>query len=184
MSKDPVAYRWVGVIGYVNTATRDHRVLALGHGDLRPFLRWGKGMPVPGATRVLTRETPLPLLHDTDPACVPLRLGTVDSVAVEPFGTRLVASGTIELRDEPGWQAALLEGWPCPITMDVDRVEPWRQKLITWRRPWRRPEFEVFDGDWRLRGAMLHPKGYPGGVAPWADCYLVLGEIPTLEARR
>jgi hypothetical protein len=117
---EPGVHRWIGVLGVVNRASTDRRVLAYDAvpEELAPYLKRGRVRWPHPATLPHLRYRPLPL-----PMCSALvshhgDVGEVDGLAMTAWG-QVVGTGTIAIPAGAAWGAWLLAGGDQPVGMTV-----------------------------------------------------------------
>jgi hypothetical protein len=156
---EPGVHRWIGVLGVVNRASTDRRVLAYDAvpEELAPYLKRGRVRWPHPATLPHLRYRPLPL-----PMCSALvshhgDVGEVDGLAMTAWG-QVVGTGTIAIPAGAAWGAWLLAGGDQPVGMTVRDGEGEIVDVVrrSWRSLFRRvtTQHHVFTG-WLVEGLTL-----------------------------
>lgn len=156
-------YRWLGVVGCLNEASSDDRVLAFGVEleRLRKDLKWSTpsfpALVEPGRVRHLPLPLPLTMGIAGTPTELGAEIGLVDSVALDR-SRRILAGGTIMVPDEGVWARKLLAGErvsvvPTVTGGDVRAVDVVRHPISRVFRP-TTSTYMVHVG-WQLKGVMV-----------------------------
>lgn len=166
----PGVHRWMGVVGVVNRATDDGRVLAYDAipEELGPFLKRGAVRLPDPATLTHLRHRPMPLPLSSSLGCRAGSVGEVDGLAMTSAG-QIIGTGSIEIPEEAPWGATLLAGGDQPVGVAV--LDGVREVIEVHRRPMRAlfrrvtTEQQVHTG-WVIRGiALVECAAWPSDAA-------------------